>query len=163
MPKDIKNITQEIMKKIDMGEIKMKPKWYFIFGSIITFIGLVSTVIVSTFLVGLISFSLRTHGLMGQYRFDQMIANFPWWTLLLAILGLTLGIWLIRQYDFSYKIKPWLIIAGFILAIIIGGYIIDITGVNDIITRKGPMKGMMRNYIQENNIQSQMFMNRKFN
>jgi magnesium-transporting ATPase (P-type) len=132
-------------------------------GSIFTFIGLVSTVVVSTFSIGLIRFSLRSHGPMGQYRFDQMLSNFPWWTLVLAILGLVLGIWLIRKYDFSYKIKPWLIMAGFILAIIIGGYIIDITGVNDIITRKGPMKGMMRNYIQENNIQSQMFMNRKFN
>ena len=163
MPKELKNIAEDIMSQINQGKLKMKPKGYFILGSIFTFIGLVSTVIVSTFSVGLISFSLRSHGPMGQYRFDQILASFPWWTLVLAILGLVLGIWLIRKYDFSYKIKPWLIMAGFILAIIIGGYIIDITGVNDIITRKGPMKGMMRNYIQENNIQSQMFMNRKFN
>jgi len=153
MPKDIKNITGEIMKKIDLGEIKMKPKWYFILGSIITFIGLVSTVVVSTFSIGLIRFSLRSHGPMGEYKFDQIMANFPWWTIVLAILGLILGIWLIRKYDFSYKIKPWLVITGFILAIIIGGYIIDVTGVNDIMSRQGPMRGMMRNYIIDNNIQ----------
>ncbi len=141
------------MKKIDLGEIKMKPKWYFILGSIITFIGLVSTVVVSTFSIGLIRFSLRSHGPMGEYKFDQIMANFPWWTLVLAILGLILGIWLIRKYDFSYKIKPWLIITGFILAIIIGGYIIDITGINDVMSRQGPMRGMMRNYIIDNNIQ----------
>ncbi len=161
MPKDIKNITQEIMKKIDAGQIKMKPRWYFVIGSTITFIGLISTVIVSTFSVGLIRFSLRSHGPMGNLKFDQMMSNFPWWTLIIAILGLTFGIWLIRQYDFSYKMKPWLIIIGFILAIIIGGYIIDVTGTNDTISRKGPMKGMMKNYIQENNIQSQMFMNKR--
>jgi magnesium-transporting ATPase (P-type) len=162
MPKDIKNITEEIMKKIDLGEIKMKPKWYFILGSIITFIGLVSTVVVSTFSIGLIRFSLRSHGPMAEYKFDQIMANFPWWTLVLAILGLILGIWLIRKYDFSYKIKPWLIITGFILAIIIGGYIIDITGVNDAISRQGPMRGMMRNYIIDNNIQqSPIFLNRR--
>ena len=141
------------MKKIDLGEIKMKPKWYFILGSIITFIGLVSTVVVSTFSIGLIRFSLRSHGPMGEYKFDQIMANFPWWTIVLAILGLILGIWLIRKYDFSYKIKPWLVITGFILAIIIGGYIIDVTGVNDIMSRQGPMRGMMRNYIIDNNIQ----------
>jgi magnesium-transporting ATPase (P-type) len=162
MPKDIKNITEEIMKKIDLGEIKMKPKWYFILGSIITFIGLVSTVVVSTFSIGLIRFSLRSHGPMAEYKFDQIMANFPWWTLVLAILGLILGIWLVRKYDFSYKIKPWLIITGFILAIIIGGYIIDITGVNDAISRQGPMRGMMRNYIIDNNIQqSPIFLNRR--
>jgi magnesium-transporting ATPase (P-type) len=161
MPKDIKNITQEIMKKIDQGEIKMKPKWYFILGSIFTFMGLIGTVIVSTFSVGLIKFSLRSHGPIAQYKFDQIMTSFPWWTLVLSILGLVLGIWLIRHYDFSYKIKPWLIIIGFILAIIIGGYIIDMTGVNDIISRKGPMKGLMRNYIQDNNIQNPLFQNRR--
>jgi hypothetical protein len=161
MPKELKDITQEIMKKIDLGEIKMKPKWYFIIGSIFTFIGLIATVIASTFSIGLISFSLRSHGPMGQYRFDQILASFPWWTLIIAILGLTLGIWLIRTYDFSYKIKPWLIIIGFVLSIIIGGYIIDVTGVNDVMSRQGPMKGMMRNYIKDSNAQAPIFMNRK--
>jgi hypothetical protein len=154
MPKELKDITKEIMQKIDKGDIKMKPKGYFILGSIFTFIGLISSIVVSTFLIGLINFSLRAHGPMGQYRFDQILANFPWWTILLAILGLAVGITLIRQYDFSYKIKPWLVIAGFILAIIIGGYIIDITGANDFMSRKGPMRGMMKNYINRNNTQS---------
>jgi len=163
MPKELKNIAEDIMSQINQGKLKMKPRSYFILGSIFTFIGLVSVVIVSTFSVGLIRFSLRSHGPMAEYKLDQLLSNFPWGTLLLAIITLLLGIWLIRQYDFSYKIKPWLIIAGFILAIIIGGYIIDITGANDVMSRKGPMKGMMRNYIQENNIQSQIFMNRKYN
>jgi magnesium-transporting ATPase (P-type) len=130
-------------------------------GSIFTFIGLVSTVVVSTFSIGLIRFSLRSHGPMGQYRFDQMLSNFPWWTLVLAILGLVLGIWLIRKYDFSYKIKPWLVIVGFILAIIIGGYVIDVTGVNDVMSRQGPMRGMMRNYMQNNGVQTPIFMNKR--
>jgi hypothetical protein len=163
MPKELKNITENIMAQINQGKLKMKPKGYFILGSILTFIGLVSAVIVSTFSVGLISFSLRSHGPMGQYKFDQMLSNFPWWTLILAVFGLILGIWFIRKYNFSYKIKPWLVIVGFILAIIIGGYIIDITGVNDVMSRRGPMKGMMRNYIQDNNIQTLMHLNRKFN
>jgi hypothetical protein len=161
MPQELKNFTENIMGQINQGRLKMKPKWYFILGSIFTFIGLVATVIVSTFSIGLISFSLRSHGRMGEYKLDQMIANFPWWTLILAIPGLILGIWLIRQYDFSYKFKPWLMIAGFILAIIIGGYIIDITGVNDAISRQGPMKGMMKKYIQENNTPTPLFLNRR--
>jgi magnesium-transporting ATPase (P-type) len=161
MPKELKNIAEDIMSQINQGKLKMKPKGYFILGSIFTFIGLVSTVIVSTFSVGLISFSLRSHGPMGQYRFDQMLSNFPWWTLVLAILGLVLGIWLIRKYDFSYKIKPWLVIVGFILAIIIGGYVIDVTGVNDVMSRQGPMRGMMRNYMQNNGVQTPIFMNKR--
>ena len=156
MSKDIKNITESIMNQIDQGKIKMKPKMYFIIGSIFTFIGLVSSIIVSTFLFGLIRFSLRTHGPMGEYRFDQMLSEFPWWTVALAALGLIVGIWLIRQYDFSYKAKPWLIIVGFILAVIMAGWIIDAVGINDTLFQKGPMKGIMRSYFQENNIQPGM-------
>jgi magnesium-transporting ATPase (P-type) len=156
MSKDIKNITEDIMNQIEQGKIKMKPKWYFIIGSIITFIGLVSSLIVSTFLFGLIRFSLRTHGPMGEYRLDQIISNFPWLTIIFAIVGLVLGIWLIRQYDFSYKTKPWLIITGFVFAVIVAGWTIDIIGVNDNLLKKGTMKGIMHNYYQENNIQPGM-------
>lgn len=150
MPKDIKNITENIMSKIDQGQIKMKPRAYFIAGSIMTFIGLVFTVIVSTFLIGLISFSLRAHGPMAQYRFDQMLASFPWWTAVFAVLALILGISLIRHYDFSYKIKPVVLIAGFIIAIFIAGLITDMTGLNDNLSHQGPMRGMMRGYNQMN-------------
>lgn len=141
------------MNKIDQGKIKMKPKMYFIIGSILTFVGLVSSVIVSTFLFGLVKFSLRSHGPMGQYRLDQILSSFPWWTIIFAIVGLVLGIWFIRQYDFSYKAKPWLIIVGFVLAVIVAGSLIDAMGINDTLLKRGPMKGFMHNYCQENNIQ----------
>jgi hypothetical protein len=148
MPKELKNITENIMRQINQGKLKMRPKLYFIIGSLMTFIGLISTMIVSTFLVGLVSFSLRSHGPMGQYRFDQMMTNFPWLTLILAIFGLVLGIWLLRQYDFSYKIKPWLLIIIFILTIIISGFVIDIMGLNNNLSKQGPMRGMMKKYNQ---------------
>lgn len=139
------------MGQINQGEIKMKPKTYFIIGSILTFVGLISSIIVSIFLFGLMRFSLRTHGPMGDYRFDQIISNFPWWTMLLAIGGLFVGILLIRKYDFSYKKNPWIIMLGFILAIFVAGWLIDIAGFNDTLLRRGPVKGMMNNYSQNYN------------
>ena len=149
MPKDIK---ESVMNQIHLGKAKMKPRIYFIIGSILTLIGLISSVFVSIFLIGLTRFSLRAHwGRGAQYKLDQMLSDFPWWTVLLAILGLIIGIWLIRQYDFSYKKNPWIIITVFILAIIVAGFVIDITGLNDTMFRYGPMKGMMKNYFKENN------------
>jgi len=145
MSKELKNITESVMEQIHLGKAKMKPKMYFIIGSILTFIGLISSVIVSTFLVGLTRFSLRAHGPMGQYRFDQIISNFPWWTLVFAVFGLVIGIWLIRQYDFSYKKEPWIIILGFILIILIAGWTIDN------LLQRGPMKRIMQNYSSEKN------------
>jgi uncharacterized membrane protein YjjP (DUF1212 family) len=144
-----KNINKDIMSQIASKQIKMKPRFYFIIGSILTFIGSISTIIVSIFLISLIRFSLRTnYGWRGQYKLDQMISNFPWWTIVLAIISLTVGFWLIHKYDFSYKIKPSVLIIGFIILTIFTGIIVDLIGVNDRLSKKGPMRGMMRNYIQ---------------
>ena len=155
MSEELKNITNNIMEQIDKGKIKMKPKIYFIIGSIITFFGLISSMIVSIFLIGLIRFSIRSNGRMAQYRFDQILSNFPWWTTIFAIISLIIGIWLIRKYDFSYKKKNVTIILGFVLAIIITGYTIDAIGLNDTLLHRGPMQGMMQNYFKGNKIQVQ--------
>lgn len=152
MSKELKNITDAVMNKIQKGDVKMRPRAYFIIGAILTFAGLVSSIVVAAFSVGLMRFSLRAHGPKGAYRLDQLIESFPWWAVILAIVGLGVGIWLIRRYDFSYKIDFKVIIAGFILAVMVGGLIIDMIGVNDALIRKGPLQRMMRHYSQENEI-----------
>jgi len=153
MSKELKNITKVVMDRIHHDKIKMHSKAYFVVGSFLAFIRLVASMITSVFLVGLIRFSLRTHGPMGEYRLDQMISSFPWWMVASAILGLVIGIWLLRRYDFSYKINFKVIVVGFVVAIIVAGWIIDMTGLNDILFRQGPGQGIMRQYFQENNIQ----------
>jgi len=151
MPKELKNIKDDIMGQISEEKIKMRPKVYFILGSILTFTGLVSSVVISIFLIGLIRFSLRSHGPMGDYRLDQILSSFPWWAPIMAIIGLIVGIWLLRKYDFTFKVNFKMIIVGFILAIIVSGWIIDSIGLNDTLMRRGPMQGMMRKYFQDNN------------
>jgi hypothetical protein len=70
-----------------------------------------------------------------------------------AILGLITGIWLLRKYDFSYKINFKVIVISFVVAIIVAGWVIDMIGLNDVLFRQGPRQGIMRQYLQENNIQ----------
>lgn len=148
MSKELKNITNDIMDQIHGEKIKMKPKIYFVVGSILTFIGLVSSVVVSIFLFGLIRFSLWSHGLMAGCKLDKILSVFPWWAPVLMIFGFVTGIWLLRKYDFSFKFNFKFLIVGFVLAIIVGGYIVDVVGLNDILARRGPMRGMMRQYLQ---------------
>ncbi len=155
MQKELKNITENVMNQIQTGQVKMKPKLYFVLGSILTFLGLISSVVVSVFLMSLIRFSLRAHGPMGEYRFDQMMSNFPWWIIIFTIVSLFVGVLLIKQYDFSYKKEPWLIVLGFILAVLISGWVIDMVGINNRIIQRSPMRGMMNNYFQENNFPRQ--------
>ena len=136
------------MDRIHGGKARMRPRLYFVAGSLLVLIGLTVSIVVSTFLVGVTRFAVRSHGPGGSYRLDQMLASFPWWAPLIALLAIATGVWLLRRYDFSYKKNFWLIVVGFILAVVIAGFILDTTGLNDSWFSRGPMRGMMRNYLE---------------
>jgi len=151
MSEEIKNIENNVMDQIQKGKLKMRPKVYFIIGSILTFIGLVASIVVSVFSIGLIKFILRSNGIMG-HKLDRIFSIFPWWMFILAILSLVIGVLLVRKYDFSYKIdfKKAIILA--ILAIVLSGWLVDALGLNDILARKGLMRGVMRGTPQSQNL-----------
>ena len=136
------------MEQIHEKDIRMKPRYYFIFGTLLLFISMVLTVIGSVFLLSLTRFALRTHGPMGQYRLDQLLSSFPWWAPLLAIAGLVLGILLLKKYDFSYKQNFNLLAIIFILAIVLAVFVLEYFKLDDMWFRRGPMRGMMDLYIQ---------------
>jgi hypothetical protein len=147
------NIKENIMEKIEENRISMRPKSFFVLGSVLTIIGLISSIVVSIFLISLVSFMLKGHGPMGEYRLSLMLDSFPWWVALLAVVGLVSGIWLLFKYDFSYKTNYLYIIIGFIIAMIIAGWAIDKSGIDNLWLNQGPMKGIMRQYMQNNNTQ----------
>ncbi|MFA6421939.1 MAG: hypothetical protein WCV92_00845 [Candidatus Buchananbacteria bacterium] len=153
MPEEL-DITNSVMDKIRQGKLKMRPKIYFVLGSIFAMIGLVASVIVSVFFISLTRFALRSHGPMGQLRLEQLLSSFPWWAPIIAIAGLVAGLWFLRRYDFWHKKRFLVVIAGFVAAILIAGWIIDLTGLDQIWLRHGPMQGIMRQYNGKNNIQS---------
>lgn len=138
-----------MMDKIQTGSVKMLPKWYFVAGSLLTLIGLVSTFIISVFLITIIRFSLKTHGPMGEYRWNEIVSSFPWWAVALAIIGIICGFFLLRKYEFSYKRNYWLIILGFTVAVVITGITIDYLDYDAILFRQGPMRGIMRQFIMK--------------
>jgi len=154
MPREVKNIKASVMDQIHNEDIKMRPKVYFIAGSILTFVGLVSSVVLSVFFIGLMRFSLRSHGPMASYRLEQILSSFPWWAPVFAAVGLFAGIWLLRKYDFTFKRNFKVLAVGFILAVIAGGWLIDSTGLNDALMRRGPMQGIMRQFHDDSDVQS---------
>ena len=139
------NFEVEFMSKLNSGRIVMRPKWYFVIGSVLSIVGLVGLSVGSVFLINIILFLSRKHGPMGQWRIETMINIFPWWIPLLAIIGIAVGIWMLKKYDFSYKKNFLLIIIGFIFSIIIAGFVIDNLGLNEIWSRRG----MMRRFYQQ--------------
>ena len=134
------DIEKSVMAKVESNEITIKPRWYFIFGSLLTITGLAGFSLGAVFLTNLTLFLLRRHGPMGQWRLELMLNSFPWWIPVLAIFGLIIGIWLLNKYDFSYKKNFWLIISGFIVSIVLVAFLVDYLGLNDVWSRQGPMR-----------------------
>lgn len=151
MSKELKNLTKSVMGQIHQGKVKMRPKIYFILGSIFTFVGLVLSILTSVFLISFIRFSLLSRGPMGEYRLEELLSHFSWFGPMFAVLGLMVGIWFLLQYDFSYKVNFKVIVAVFVTAVIVAGIILDMTGLNDVVFRHGKMRGKMQWYLQENN------------
>jgi len=133
-------LEEKVMSQVKTGKIAMKPKWYFAAGSLLLFSGLVSLIVGAIFLINLTIFTLRRRGPITCWKLQTMIENFPWWAPVLAVIGIILGIWLLKKYDFSYKKNFRLIVISFILAVLFAGFLIDRLGLNDYWTRREPMK-----------------------
>jgi hypothetical protein len=147
-----KNITisGEVMGKIHDKHIQMRPKIYFIIGSIFVFLGMVFSVIASVFLVSLTKFALKTHGPMGEYRWEQLLSSFPWWAPILALVALIIGVLILKKFDFSYKRNFTLIVIGFIASVIVAAFVIDSLGFNEIWSRQGPMRRLYQQIDTQN-------------
>lgn len=139
MTKQKRNIENKIMDKVLSGEVKMKPKWYFILGSITSFVGLVGMIIGAIFLTNLTFFFIKKQG-PGTARINMMLESFPLWVPILAVAFIILGIWMLKKYDFSYK-KNFIVVAVTVVtAIILSALIIDLLGLNEIWAKRGPMR-----------------------
>lgn len=152
MSQEVNNLTDDVMSKIREGRVKMRPRIYFIAGSVLTFFGVAVSATVAVFLFSVIQFALRPHGPMGSYRLEQLMASFPWWALALALVALGIGIGILRRYEFSYKKNFFLLGVGFVLAVFSAGWVIDRAGLDDVWFTRGPMRGMMRPYLPASDI-----------
>lgn len=147
-----KNIEDLVMDKVRSAEVRMKPKWYFVLGSVLAIVSLTALTIAAVFATNLSIFLLRQHGPMGQWRLEQMLNSLPWWIPILAILSAALSAWLLKRFDFSYRQNFPLILLGFIISIILAAFILDQSGLNDTWSRRGPM----RRFYQQLNQTEQM-------
>ena len=136
------------MSRIETGKIRMKPRWYFVLGSLGMFIGLIGISTVSAFLFSLTLFSLKSHGPMGSTRLQQLLQNFPWWALGIAFVGTVLGVLMLKKFDFSYKKNFLTIVIIFIGSIIIAGFTIDYLEIDSLWARGRMMRGLYQNYGQ---------------
>ncbi|MGB4834055.1 MAG: hypothetical protein WBP40_03445 [Candidatus Moraniibacteriota bacterium] len=139
-------LADSVMDRIHTGKANMKPRWYFVLGSAALFTGLVGLVVTSVFFVSFITFFLRSHGPRGAERLAAIAASFPWWALLLGLLGIISGVLLLRRYDFSYKKNFAVIVLGLVFAILAAGWLVNALGLDQLWMKRGPMRGFYQQY-----------------
>ncbi len=160
------NKTQELISNIRNGKIKMKSRWYFVLGSVFMMCAFLGFIISSVFLVSLTTFSLRTHGPMGEIRFEQLLNNFPWWAPIIAFFGFIIGVLLLKKYDFSYKKNFVVIIIIIFIGILLSGFLIDYLGLDGFLMKRGQMRGFYQKYDGEGgmrNLKKQILINNNYN
>ena len=128
-----KTIKNNILKKIEKGEVKMRSRLSVISeklgkGSsmVLLFLGLI-------FFSGLVSIWLKTNsdlifGQYGKYGFRSFVESFPYLFVLIFILFFATLSFILKKYDISYK-KPFITLLSIILgtAILFGWFSINIS------------------------------------
>ena len=153
MPKKIRmtsnSLESTIMAKVASGEITMKPRWYFVIGSLLMGSGLVGLSIGLVYAFNLTFFLFRSHGPMGEWRLQQLLASFPWWVPVLAGGSSLVGIWLLKKYDFSYRKNFWGVVLGLLLVFAVTAYVLDVSGLSDQWFKRGGMRRIQREQLQQ--------------
>ncbi len=138
----------------------MRPRIYFVLGSILLGLGLAGTVACSAFFINLILFTFKTHHpfvflILGRHGLRPFLLTFPWLPFLVAFLGIWGGSRLLKKYDISYKKNFWGLVIVLLIAILVLGFLIHRSNINPRLGKIRPLRGFYQSQLPEE--EKQMF------
>lgn len=130
------DIADSVMKQIHTRHIGMRPRIYFIIGSLLLGIGMACFSLLTIVCIASIVFHLRVHGpfaflWFGAFGIRPFLATFPWGFFLLSSVTVWGGIRMLQNYDISYKRNFLVVTTGFVTFLILTGIMLDRTGVSE--------------------------------
>jgi hypothetical protein len=143
--KKTKDLSQKVMNQIHREQVKMRPRLFFIAGSLFLGSGLAGAVVLATLFINLAFFRMRVHEPFGYLWFGHFglgpfLTIFPWLPFLIAVFGIMGGLALIRHYDISYK-KSFLGLGiGLVALVLTTGFLLDQIGLNERVERLAPLR-----------------------
>ncbi len=129
---NFKNKKEEILEKIRKGEVKMRPKAFFLAKiSLLVFVAFI-TFVVSVLLVSYTWFNLRAGGHIlllsfGGRGFFEFFLLFPWFLLLIDVMLILFLDSLLKKFKFGYHHPVLFVFLGSILVITLAGSMINMT------------------------------------
>jgi hypothetical protein len=129
------NIKNEVLKKIETGQIYMKPKSFYYFKIILLILSAFFGLIISALLLSYIFYSIRIGGYLYLLGFGtrgvyEFIMVFPWLLLVLDVVILIFVDWLIKSFKFGYNSPVIYLFLGTFMLMTIFGSLINFTSFN---------------------------------
>lgn len=144
MVKGKKDLSKEIVKKIKTEKVKMKPKAYFILGSVLLGFGVAGALLFSIIFTNRAFFRMRVFGPFGNLAFGKagigpFLSTFPFISLVLALIGIGGGLYLLRRYEFSYKRGLISLLIGVAALVVTIGFVLDQVGFGERVRSYQPL------------------------
>lgn len=152
------NLKEQILVKIKSGQIKVKPKFYFVLRALLLISGLVAAGLLLLYLISFVFFILRANGLwqasaFGLRGWGLLFSSLPW--LLLVVIGFFVLVMeiLVKHFSFAYR-RPVLYSVVVIVAFLgLTGFVLAQTSLHQNLWEQaeaenlplaGPLYGMLR-------------------
>lgn len=148
-----KDLEDVIMGKIHHDEVKMKPQWYFIIGSVVLFLSIFLLFFITILFLTITWYRLRVGGPFGYLAFGSVgwkafIQTFPLLPFILALFGFFFGASLLKKYDFSYKKNFTFILAGTVLSLALAAFFVDYVGINEHLSQRRQLRPLYRDALE---------------
>jgi hypothetical protein len=127
---------QKILEAIRSGEMKSRPRWYFVLETTFMITGAIILGLLVLYLASLIVFVLRqtgissapSFGIAGWYVFFRSL---PWLLILLLIIFMLILAVMVNKYAVAYERPTIYLFVGIVLMVGIGGVLIGETSFNN--------------------------------
>ncbi|MDD5318321.1 MAG: hypothetical protein PHF79_00660 [Candidatus Pacebacteria bacterium] len=138
------NMTNEIDNKIDemikKGNLKMRPKWYFILQGFLAVLGALFLFLLLIYVISFIIFVVFHTGVafvtgFGPLGIRAFLFSFPWILVLVVVAFMAILEKLLKRYAFSYR-QPIIYSAmGMMVIVVLGGVFLAQTSIHDVFLR----------------------------
>lgn len=143
-----KDLTHKVIEKIKKDNLKVKPRWVFTLGAVLSGIGIVLLFAGLSLAFYLFRFTLSHPRFTTSPKFAYLVSNFPWYWPVIIIILLVSGYLLLRRFDFSYRQNIWLIFGFALLGTILGSLVIENSRLPKFLESRGFLRFQNRQEIQ---------------
>lgn len=148
------NLTDEVMNTIEEKDIQIKPRSYFVAGTILLTAGVFSLFLISILFANFCWQHMRVVGPFGYLTFGApgivpFLKTFPWLPLIIATITTAVGLHFLKKYDFSYKHNFVVMSLSIIAAVFVAGIVIDEAGINERLQALPPTRLFIRHHFRE--------------